>query len=224
MRSRNTRRVAAAGCRCRRRGARLAGCGDDDGGRRIGRTAPGRARARPSARTWRSSPSSATCPARRSASTPRSWPPRTQPTRTPTSSSRRAPAPRSTTRAPRSSRPSCRCVSQAGNPPDIAFVPQPGLLKTLVATPARSSRPRRRSPTTSTSSSARTGRPTAPSTTSSTPPPLGANVKSFVWYSPTMFAGERLGDPRDLGRHDRPLRRRSPPRGIKPWCAGIELR
>ena len=44
----------------------------------------------------------------------------------------RAPAPRSRTRAPRSSRPSCRSASRAGNPPDIAFIPQPGLLKTLV--------------------------------------------------------------------------------------------
>ena len=95
---------------------------------------------------------------------------------------------------------------QAGNPPDIAFVPQPGLLKTLVATPARSSR--------------------LPQTVSDNvdeffgedwkaygtvddkfyAAPLGANVKSFVWYSPTMFADNGWDDPRDVGRHARAVR------------------
>ena len=64
------------------------------------------------------------------------------------------------------------------------------------ARPARQDRPdgRRRagrsarpSPTTSTSTGTRRGRPTAPSTAPSTRAPLSSNMKSFVWYSPTVF-------------------------------------
>ena len=51
--------------------------------------------------------------------------------------------------------------------------------------------------------------------------PLGANVKSFVWYSPKC-SRRRAGRSRRLGRDDRADATRSPRRGIKPWCAGIE--
>ena len=37
-------------------------------------------------------------------------------------------------------------------------------------------------------------------------PPLTANVKSFVWYSPKMFEENGWDDPDDLGRDARPLR------------------
>jgi len=60
--------------------------------------------------------------------------------------------------------------AKAGNPPDIAIVPQPGLLQQLVATGAAKEAPRL-SPTTSTSSGALTGRATARSVASSTPLP-----------------------------------------------------
>ena len=59
---------------------------------------------------------------------------------------------------------------QSGNPPDIAYVPQPGLLKTLVDDTGKVvEAPDSGRPPTSTSTAARTGRPTAPSTASSTP-------------------------------------------------------
>ena len=59
---------------------------------------------------------------------------------------------------------------KSGNPPDIAIVPQPGLLNTLVdADRQGEGSPQGRRRTTSTSGGARTGRLTAPSTASSTP-------------------------------------------------------
>jgi len=109
---------------------------------------------------------------------------------------------------------------QSGNPPDIAYIPQPGLLQTLVGT----------------------GKVVeAPSTVSDNvdkwfgedwrsygsvdgklyAAPLGANVKSFVWYSPKMFADNGWEIPTTwddmLALSDTIAAT-----GIKPWCAGIE--
>ncbi|ABL83412.1 MULTISPECIES: ABC transporter substrate-binding protein [unclassified Nocardioides] len=109
---------------------------------------------------------------------------------------------------------------QSGNPPDIAYVPQPGLLQTLVGT----------------------GKVVeAPDTVSANvdkwfgedwrsygsvdgklyAAPLGANVKSFVWYSPKMFAENGWEIPTTwddmLALSDTITAT-----GIKPWCAGIE--
>src|SRR4051794_35503154 len=109
---------------------------------------------------------------------------------------------------------------QAGNPPDIAFVPQPGLLKTLVAT----------------------GKVVeAPSQTADNvdeffgedwkaygsvddkfyAAPLGANVKSFVWYSPKMFSDNGWTVP-ETWDDMLALSDTIAASGIKPWCAGIE--
>jgi alpha-glucoside transport system substrate-binding protein len=109
---------------------------------------------------------------------------------------------------------------QAGNPPDIALVPQPGLLKTLVAT----------------------GKVVeAPSAVSDNADeffgedwkaygtvddkfyaaPLGANVKSFVWYSPKMFADNGWTVP-ETWDDMLALSDTIAATGIKPWCAGIE--
>ena len=77
--------------------------------------------------------------------------------------------------------------------------------------PARPSRRRPRSRRTSTSSGARTGRRLrAPSTASSTRAPLGANVKSLVWYSPEEFKDKRLHGPDDARRAQGPVATRSP--------------
>ena len=109
---------------------------------------------------------------------------------------------------------------QSGNPPDIAYVPQPGLLQTLVGT----------------------GKVVeAPDTVAANvdkwfgedwrsygsvdgklyAAPLGANVKSFVWYSPKMFADNGWEIPTTwddmLALSDTIAAT-----GIKPWCAGIE--
>jgi alpha-glucoside transport system substrate-binding protein len=109
---------------------------------------------------------------------------------------------------------------KSGNPPDIAYIPQPGLLKTLVQT---------------------TGKVVeAPKSVSDNvdkwfgkdwkaygtvdgkfyAPPLDANVKSFVWYSPKMFADNGWTIPTTwddmLALSDTIAAT-----GIKPWCAGI---
>jgi alpha-glucoside transport system substrate-binding protein len=110
---------------------------------------------------------------------------------------------------------------KSGNPPDIAYVPQPGLLSTLVKD---------------------TGKVVAaPDSVSENvdeffgedwknygtvdgtfyAAPLGANVKSFVWYSPGMFKENGWEVPQTwddmLALSDKIAAS-----GIKPWCAGIE--
>ena len=109
---------------------------------------------------------------------------------------------------------------QSGNPPDIAYIPQPGLLQSLVRD---------------------TGKVVeAPESVASKvdeffgedwkgygtvdgkfyAAPLGANVKSFVWYSPAMFqdAGYEIPQTWDdmTALSDQIVED-----GGKPWCAGI---
>ncbi|MFC7492126.1 MULTISPECIES: ABC transporter substrate-binding protein [unclassified Knoellia] len=110
---------------------------------------------------------------------------------------------------------------KGGNAPDIAYLPQPGLLKTMVAT----------------------GKviPAPPETVANVDKympdfkeygtvdgkfyaaPLGANVKSFVWYSPSAFEEKGYEIPKTwdelLTLSDKIAA--DDPEG-KPWCAGIE--
>jgi alpha-glucoside transport system substrate-binding protein len=109
---------------------------------------------------------------------------------------------------------------KSGNPPDIAYIPQPGLLKTLVQT---------------------TGKVVeAPDSVVANvdkwfgedwkaygtvdgkfyAPPLDANVKSFVWYSPKMFADNGWTIPTTWDEM-LALSDKIAATGIKPWCAGI---
>ncbi len=109
---------------------------------------------------------------------------------------------------------------RSGNPPDIAYVPQPGLLNTLVKDTGKVSE--------------------APAAVAANvdkwwgedwkgygtvdgkfyAAPLGANVKSFVWYSPKAFsdAGYEIPTTWDdmLALSDKIAAT-----GTKPWCAGI---
>lgn len=112
---------------------------------------------------------------------------------------------------------------QAGNAPDIAYIPQPGLLKTIVELADSPIVP-------------------APDETEANvdeyfstswkdygtvdgefyAAPLGANMKSFVWYSPQMFAdaGYEVPETWDdmIALSDQIVAD-----GVaKPWCAGIE--
>jgi alpha-glucoside transport system substrate-binding protein len=109
---------------------------------------------------------------------------------------------------------------QAGNPPDIAYVPQPGLLQTLVATGKVVEAPSQVSDNVDKwfgedwkSYGSVDGTFYAA--------PLGANVKSFVWYSPKMFKDNGWEIPQTwddmLALSDEIAGT-----GIKPWCAGIE--
>ena len=109
---------------------------------------------------------------------------------------------------------------KSGNPPDIAFLPQPGLLQTLVNDTGKVLE--------------------APADTAANvdkwfgkdwkgygsvngtfyAAPLGANVKSFVWYSPTMFKKNNWAIPTTWDDMLK-LSDTIAATGIKPWCAGF---
>jgi len=110
---------------------------------------------------------------------------------------------------------------KSGNPPDIAYVPQPGLLSTLVTDTKKVV--------------------AAPQGVSDNvdefwgedwkaygtvdgkfyAAPLGANVKSFVWYSPEMFKKNGWTVPTTWDEMVS-LSDKIAATGMKPWCFGIE--
>ena len=109
--------------------------------------------------------------------------------------------------------------AQAGNPPDIAFVPQPGLLKQLVATGKVVAAPEA------------TGKNVdefwgedwkAYGTVDGKfyAAPLGANLKSLVWYSPAEFEEKGIEIPKTLDEL-KAVSDTLAEGDRKPWCAGI---
>ena len=109
---------------------------------------------------------------------------------------------------------------QAGNPPDIAYIPQPGLLQTLVGTGKVVEAPSQVSDNVD-KWFGEDWRAYGSVDDKLYAAPLGANVKSFVWYSPKMFADNGWDIPTTwddmLALSDKIAAS-----GIKPWCAGIE--
>ncbi|GAA1243902.1 ABC transporter substrate-binding protein [Pseudonocardia aurantiaca] len=109
---------------------------------------------------------------------------------------------------------------QAGAPPDIAYVPQPGLLATLVRnTGAVKPVP----PTVTTNVDqyySETFKAAGSVDGTLYAAPLGANVKSFVWYSPQAFAAKGYTVPTTWDEMVA-LSDRIVAEGGKPWCAGI---
>ncbi|GAA1865179.1 ABC transporter substrate-binding protein [Myceligenerans crystallogenes] len=113
---------------------------------------------------------------------------------------------------------------QAGNPPDIAIIPQPGLLQTLVreydaVLPAPEQ------------VVANVDSGWAPEwkeygTVDGTfyAAPLGSNVKSFVWYSPSMFseAGYEVPETWDDMMALTEEIAANNEGATRPWCAGVE--
>lgn len=110
---------------------------------------------------------------------------------------------------------------QGGNAPDVAYIPQPGLLQTLVR---------------DTDAVVAAPDPVAENvdefwgedwkgygTVDDTfyAAPLGANVKSFVWYSPAMFEENGWEIP-ETWDDMMALSEDMAAAGTKPWCAGIE--
>jgi alpha-glucoside transport system substrate-binding protein len=109
--------------------------------------------------------------------------------------------------------------AKAGNPPDIAFVPQPGLLKQLVATNAVKEAPAE----TSANVDKFWGEDWKAYGTVDGKfyaAPLGANVKSLVWYSPSEFEEKGYTVPTTLDEL-KALSDKIAGTGAKPWCAGI---
>ena len=115
---------------------------------------------------------------------------------------------------------------EAGNAPDIAYLPQPGLLKTIVA-----DYPDAIVPATA-ETEANVDKFFSPSwkgfgTVDGTfyAAPLGANMKSFVWYSPSAFADAGYEIPQtwdDMIALSDQIVADNPDGSVKPWCAGIE--
>ncbi|QLQ16393.1 MAG: carbohydrate ABC transporter substrate-binding protein [Micropruina sp.] len=115
---------------------------------------------------------------------------------------------------------------KAGNAPDIAYIPQPGLLSTLV----------RNNPGKVVEVGAAAVKNVdtyydagwkSPGTVDGKyyAVPVGANVKSFVWYSPKAFAEKGYQIPNTLDElkalSDK-IVADNPDGKVKPWCAGIE--
>lgn len=113
---------------------------------------------------------------------------------------------------------------KAGNPPDIAYVPQPGFLKSMVQDYPDAVVPAPQS----TIDNAKkyyteewVNYGSVDGTLYATP--LGANVKSFVWYSPQAFEDGGYAVPKtwdDLMALTTKIAADHP--DAKPWCAGIE--
>ncbi len=109
--------------------------------------------------------------------------------------------------------------AKAGNPPDIAFVPQPGLLKQLVATKTVKEAPAE----TSANVDKFWGEDWKAYGTVDGKfyaAPLGANVKSLVWYSPAEFEEKGYTVPTTLDEL-KALSDKIAATKAKPWCAGI---
>ena len=110
---------------------------------------------------------------------------------------------------------------RSGNPPDIAFIPQPGLLKDFASTGALKKAPQGVVDNLDKNFSAEWKEyGTVDGTVYAAP--LGSNVKSFVWYSPSAFeeAGYQVPQTFDeLMTLSNKIAADNP--DAKPWCAGI---
>ncbi|GAA2388792.1 ABC transporter substrate-binding protein [Dactylosporangium salmoneum] len=108
---------------------------------------------------------------------------------------------------------------KGGNPPDLAVFAQPGLVKQLVETGKAVE-----APVTVTAnlkkfwSESWQGYVTVNGKVYGAP--LGANVKSFVWYSPKEFKAKGYTVPKTLDEL-KALSDKIAATGAKPWCAGI---
>ncbi len=109
---------------------------------------------------------------------------------------------------------------QAGNPPDIALIPQPGLLKTIVELSGSVKQP---SPLAQQNVDTYYGKLWKDLGTVNGQyygTPNSANVKSFVWYSPKQFKADGYTVPTTWDELQA-LTDKIAAAGKKPWCAGI---
>jgi len=107
-----------------------------------------------------------------------------------------------------------------GRAPDIAFIPQPGLIETF----AKAGKLKPASDKAKTTASENYSADWLRYSTFDGKfygAPLGSNVKSFVWYSPKMFKDKNWKIPTSWDELIA-LSNTIAGTGIKPWCAGIE--
>ena len=108
---------------------------------------------------------------------------------------------------------------QGGNAPDIAYIPQPGLLANLVKQKAVKPAPAAVAKLVDENwSKDWKNYGTVDGTFYAAP--LGASVKSFVWYSPKYFADNGLTVPQTWDELLK-LSDTIAAKGIKPWCVGF---
>jgi alpha-glucoside transport system substrate-binding protein len=109
--------------------------------------------------------------------------------------------------------------AKAGNPPDLAYVPQPGLLKQLVATGKAVEAPAAVSANVDKFFS-KDWKAYGTVDGKFYAAPNSANVKSLVWYSPAEFQDKGYTIPTTLDEL-KALSDKIAATGAKPWCAGI---
>jgi alpha-glucoside transport system substrate-binding protein len=109
---------------------------------------------------------------------------------------------------------------KSGNPPDIAYVPQPGLLNTLVTDTQKVVEPPKEVAANVDKWWGKDWKGYGTVSGKFYAAPLGANVKSLVWYSPKMFAAKGWTVPTTWDEMLQ-LSDKIAASGIKPWCAGI---
>ncbi len=109
---------------------------------------------------------------------------------------------------------------KSGNPPDIAYVPQPGLLKTLVSDTGKVVEAPESVVKNIDEFFGEDWKAYSTVDGKTYAPPLDANVKSFVWYSPKMFKEKGWEIPQTWDEM-MTLTDTIASSGIKPWCAGI---
>ena len=107
---------------------------------------------------------------------------------------------------------------QGGSPPDLAIIPQPGLLAQMVKTGSVKKPPAATVANENNWNSAWKGYGSVNGTFYAAP--MSANMKSLVWYSPKVFSAHGWTVPTtwaDLMS----LSAKIAAAGIKPWCGGI---
>ena len=109
--------------------------------------------------------------------------------------------------------------AKAGNPPDLAIVPQPGLLKQLVATGKVVEAPEQVSKNVDEFWS-KDFKDYGTVDGKFYAAPLGANLKSLVWYSPAEFDEKGIEIPKTLDQL-KEVSDKLAEGDRKPWCAGI---
>jgi len=109
--------------------------------------------------------------------------------------------------------------ARAGNPPDVAFVPQPGLLNQLVAS-GKAVEPPADVVANVDKFWGKEWKAYATVDGKFYAAPLGANVKSLVWYAPKDFKDSGYQVPTTLDEL-KALSDKMVADGKKPWCAGI---
>ncbi|MFN8148585.1 MAG: ABC transporter substrate-binding protein [Candidatus Nanopelagicales bacterium] len=107
-----------------------------------------------------------------------------------------------------------------GNAPDIAFIPQPGLLAKLVA---GDNGPVKAPDSVAANMDKWNAQWKTYGTVDGTfyAAPLGSNMKSLVWYSPKVFTAKGYKVPTTWDEMTA-LSNQMVKDGIKPWCGGIE--